>query len=66
MTGCGVHVTSTDWHTAGEPFRLVTEGEPEIAGATVRDCRDHAIFRRPKTLPSPPQAIWPLEAGLRA
>src|SRR4051794_1219051 len=29
-------MTTTDYHTAGEPFRIVTGGVPEIAGATVR------------------------------
>jgi proline racemase len=33
---------TTDYHTAGEPFRIVTAGAPEIAGATVRDRRSHA------------------------
>ncbi len=33
---------TTDYHTAGEPFRIVTGGAPEIPGATVRDRREHA------------------------
>ena len=37
-----VEVGATDYHTAGEPFRIVTSGAPEIAGATVRDRREHA------------------------
>jgi proline racemase len=32
----------TDYHTAGEPFRIVTGGAPEIPGATVRDRRERA------------------------
>ena len=28
-------VSVTDYHTAGEPFRIVTAGLPEIVGATV-------------------------------
>ncbi len=32
-------VSTVDYHTAGEPFRIVTEGGPEIAGATVRERR---------------------------
>ena len=28
-------VRTTDYHTAGEPFRIVTAGVPEIPGATV-------------------------------
>jgi proline racemase len=35
-------VAATDYHTAGEPFRIVTAGVPEIAGTTVRDRREHA------------------------
>jgi len=35
-------VAATDYHTAGEPFRIVTAGAPEIAGATVRERREHA------------------------
>jgi proline racemase len=33
---------TTDYHTAGEPFRIVTGGAPEIPGATVRERRKHA------------------------
>ena len=32
----------TDYHTAGEPFRIVTAGAPEIPGVTVRDRRERA------------------------
>ncbi len=35
-------IAATDYHTAGEPFRIVTEGVPEIPGATVRDRREAA------------------------
>jgi proline racemase len=35
-------VTTTDYHTAGEPFRIVTAGAPEIPGATVRERRSFA------------------------
>jgi proline racemase len=35
-------VAATDYHTAGEPFRIVTDGAPEIAGATVRERRERA------------------------
>jgi proline racemase len=34
-----VEVATTDYHTAGEPFRIVTEGVPAIAGASVRERR---------------------------
>ena len=37
-----MRVTTTDYHTAGEPFRIVTEGVPEVAGATVRERRETA------------------------
>ena len=35
-------ISATDYHTAGEPFRIVTDGVPVIAGATVRDRRETA------------------------
>ncbi len=34
-----MEVAATDYHTAGEPFRIVTAGVPPIAGATVRERR---------------------------
>jgi proline racemase/trans-L-3-hydroxyproline dehydratase len=37
-----MELVCTDYHTAGEPFRIVTSGAPEIPGATVRDRRDRA------------------------
>ena len=33
---------TVDYHTAGEPFRIVTAGAPELAGATIRERREHA------------------------
>src|SRR4051812_47707496 len=33
---------TVDYHTAGEPFRIVLDGVPDIAGATVRDRRETA------------------------
>jgi proline racemase len=35
-------VNATDYHCAGEPFRIVTSGVPEIAGATVAERRERA------------------------
>ncbi len=35
-------VRTTDYHTAGEPFRIVTAGVPAIPGATVADRREAA------------------------
>jgi proline racemase len=35
-------VETTDYHTAGEPFRIVTSGVPEVPGTDVRDRREHA------------------------
>lgn len=35
-------VTTTDYHTAGEPFRIVTSGVADIPGATVRERREYA------------------------
>lgn len=38
-----LEVTATDYHTAGEPFRIVTGDQlPEISGRTVRDRREAA------------------------
>ena len=43
MTTSGwLEVRTTDYHTAGEPFRIVTSGVPDIPGATVRDRRELA------------------------
>jgi proline racemase len=35
-------VAAVDYHTAGEPFRIVTGGVPDLPGATVADRRMHA------------------------
>ncbi|MEV6373537.1 proline racemase family protein [Micromonospora musae] len=35
-------IRTTDYHTAGEPFRIVTDGVPEIPGTTVLQRRAHA------------------------
>ncbi len=37
-----MEVATTDYHTAGEPFRIVTSGAPDISGATVRERRSFA------------------------
>jgi proline racemase len=37
-----IEIATTDYHTAGEPFRIVVEGAPEIPGASVRERREHA------------------------
>jgi proline racemase len=37
-----VEIATTDYHTAGEPFRIVRDGAPEIPGGTVRERREHA------------------------
>ena len=37
-----LEVRTTDYHTAGEPFRIVTAGAPDIPGVTVRERREHA------------------------
>jgi proline racemase/trans-L-3-hydroxyproline dehydratase len=37
-----VEIGTTDYHTAGEPFRIVVAGAPEIPGATVRERRERA------------------------
>ena len=35
-------ITTTDYHTAGEPFRIVLEGVPDVPGATVAERRERA------------------------
>ena len=37
-----MEIATTDYHTAGEPFRIVTAGVPEIRGATILERREHA------------------------
>jgi proline racemase len=37
-----MEIVATDYHTAGEPFRIVTAGVPEIPGATVGERRERA------------------------
>jgi proline racemase/trans-L-3-hydroxyproline dehydratase len=37
-----LEVRTTDYHTAGEPFRIVTAGVPPIEGNTVVERREHA------------------------
>src|SRR4051812_24519561 len=37
-----LELRTTDYHTAGEPFRIVTAGAPAIDGATVRERREDA------------------------
>jgi len=36
-------ITTVDYHTAGEPFRIVTAGGPDITGSTVLERREAAI-----------------------
>ena len=39
MTGGRAPITTTDYHTGGEPFRIVTGGVPDLGGATVLERR---------------------------
>ncbi len=39
----GMEVVTADWHTAGEPFRIVLEGAPDLPGATVAERRERAL-----------------------
>ena len=36
-------IRTVDYHTAGEPFRIVTAGAPPLPGASVADRRAHAL-----------------------
>jgi proline racemase len=40
-----VEVRSVDYHTGGEPFRIVTGGVPELRGSTILDKRRDALAR---------------------
>ncbi len=40
-----MEVEATDYHTAGEPFRIVTSGVPPIGGRTVAERREQAAQR---------------------
>ncbi|GAA0392518.1 trans-3-hydroxy-L-proline dehydratase [Acrocarpospora corrugata] len=37
-----LEICTVDYHTAGEPFRIVTGGVPDLTGSTVLDRRDNA------------------------
>jgi proline racemase/trans-L-3-hydroxyproline dehydratase len=37
-----MEIATTDYHAAGEPFRIVAEGEVEVPGASVRERRERA------------------------
>lgn len=39
------HLSVVDMHTAGEPVRIVTDGYPELSGATILDKRQEALQR---------------------
>ena len=38
-------IRATDYHTAGEPFRIVTDGVAELEGSTVLERRRFALAR---------------------
>jgi proline racemase len=38
-----MEIETTDYHTAGEPFRIVRQGLLDIPGATVRERREYAM-----------------------
>lgn len=38
-----MRITTEDYHTGGEPFRIVTGGAPPLEGASVLACRDWAM-----------------------
>jgi proline racemase len=41
-------VTTTDYHTAGEPFRIVTAGVPDIPGNSVLDAVRRLLVNEPR------------------
>jgi proline racemase len=42
VRGTPIEFATIDYHTAGEPFRIVLEGVPEIPGASVAERRERA------------------------
>lgn len=42
-TGRRLMVSTVDYHTAGEPFRIVSGGVPALRGATIMEKRRHAL-----------------------
>ena len=42
MTAAPSEILATDYHTAGEPFRIVTAGAPQLPGTDVPDRRERA------------------------
>ena len=42
LTGAELTVSTVDYHTAGEPFRIVTPDTVELPGATILEKRRHA------------------------
>ncbi|MDC5698101.1 proline racemase family protein [Intrasporangium calvum] len=42
-SGSGVELVTVDYHTGGEPFRIVAQGTVELVGDTVAEQRVHAI-----------------------
>ena len=42
MLARAMELRTTDYHTAGEPFRIVTDGVPPLEGASVLERRDRA------------------------
>jgi proline racemase/trans-L-3-hydroxyproline dehydratase len=45
MPVASLQVTTVDYHTAGEPFRIVTGGAPALVGATILERRRYAAER---------------------
>ena len=42
-TGRQLMVSTVDYHTAGEPFRIVSGGVPSLRGATIMEKRRYAL-----------------------
>ena len=62
-------IVTSDWHTAGEPFRIVLEGAPGGTGATVADRRlaalaDPAVDRFRRLLCHEPRGHADMYGGL--
>ena len=56
---------TVDYHTAGEPFRIVTGGAPAIPGRTVRERREAAREHRDQADNNEPEAFLHIRLLIR-
>jgi len=56
-----LEIRATDYHTAGEPFRIVTSGTPDIPGTTVPERREYRA--RHGTARHDRAGVWAVTTG---